>query len=95
MFILHVVTQAYFNYIRSCGGGTHPTMRECFDRARGRQMSTVLSSRANNGYHDRKKGARFDAATAALPLSSSRKGGVAKMGLVQKLAGESRIASVW
>ena len=58
-------------------------------------MSTVLSTRANCGYRDRNAGSRFDEASTALPLSSSRKGGSAKVGLVEKLSKQTSIASIW
>jgi hypothetical protein len=86
--------EAYFNYIRSCGGGVHPTMRQCFDRARGRQMITALSSSANNGMRGKKE-AKWDERCADLPLHSSRTGGSSKVDIVQKAEEDKCIASIW
>ena len=42
--------EAYFNYVRSCGGAnSHPTIGECFAAGAGYSTTAVLSKHANNG----------------------------------------------
>jgi hypothetical protein len=70
-------------------------MRQCFDRARGRQMGSALSSSANNGHKSDRTDAKWDERCCDLPIYSSRPGGNTKVGLVEKVTTEKLIATVW
>lgn len=75
--------EAYFNYVRSCGGAnSHPTIAECFAAGAGYSTTAVLSKHANNGVAmdgARGAGARNkrvfdDDDTLAFPLHGRRGG---------------------
>lgn len=78
--------EAYFNYLRSCGGSNvHPTLRELLSRAAGRAMTAALSKSANNGMRGRKKTKVLDEVTAQLSLRGRPGGAQQKKARAQKL----------
>ena len=69
--------EAYFSYIRSAGGSSHPTFAECITAGAGRVTNQTLASSSNNGGGKKAKRVFDNDISLEIPLYG-RPGGTGK-----------------